>query len=196
MFLVVFVTLAISIIGLFAQVLSLQAAKMNNAQVGLMQTMVMWHQSATTLAANNQATIANPSFTVTSGGCSMTGTSTQSSCGFSSVASSPYFPVGYQSPAYSFNSTAFNSGGQNYVVTYVPKPVGTNDLTTQNGTDIGYTMNDLQRQFARSADINLAYGTVNTLGTLSVQMKNGAAFSYPVPTGIATGSFGIISLAQ
>ena len=49
MFLVVFTTLMISIVGLFAQVQLLQAKRMNNSQVGLMQTMVEWHHAATNL---------------------------------------------------------------------------------------------------------------------------------------------------
>ena len=262
MFLVVFVTVVISIIGVFAQVLSLQSARMNNSQIGLMQTVVAWHYAATNAAYQfkvsgnaflyptgvplqyaNGPFVAPADATNSMNGCMLDSVQHNTkvtsppapidqvrpvscvnplpatSALFSltlatrlppgTLASTPALPPGYQVNPYNFHSIFFKRGGLDYVVTYIPVPaVPTNYLSlpdSSSGAQIGYTIGDLQQQFARVANFSLSYGSVvaavppailATDLTLHVQQKGGAAIDYPIPKSVPLGSFGIISLAQ
>ncbi len=239
MFLVVFVTVVISIIGVLAQVLSLQSARMNNSQIGLMQTLVAWHHSATNAAF--QFTAAGPAMALQYAtaphvgpanatdnvkGCMMDSTPYSTkvaapanlarpvSC-VNPIASALFqltpgttlpngtlaLPPGYQINPYSFHSIFFKRTGLDWVVTYIPVPaVATNYLSLPDAAagnpQIGYTIGDLQRQFARVANYSLSYGFVKPAGNLHVQPKGGTAIDYPIPATVPLNSFAIISLAQ
>ncbi|MGB9151905.1 MAG: hypothetical protein WCD70_02335 [Alphaproteobacteria bacterium] len=200
MFLIVFVTLMISVIGLYAQVLSLQAAKVYNSQVGLMQMMVAWHGGATNLARANAAAIPT-------GGCNLTA-AVSPPCGFGALAAgSPYLPSGYSAQNFSFYSIAYQNGGANYVITFVhdTDTSGNLVLPRTGGTSVGYTMNSLMRQFAHSAPAILTYGSVTSAQTLTIQTPGAkTSTGLPmntmvytnIPTVIPVGSLAIISAAQ
>ncbi len=53
MYLLVMVMFVVSLIGLYAQVLSVQVSRIDRAQVGMMQTLVSWHQAASNFAMMN-----------------------------------------------------------------------------------------------------------------------------------------------
>ncbi len=203
MFLVVFVTLVISIIALFGQVLTLQTAKINAAQIGLMQTMMAWHAGAVAVGK----TILPAS--LTTAGCylnaGLTGvTNCPSSVAIANV------PPGYNFGQFSFNSLAFVTPppAVAYVVTYVGATAATGNLVLPgNGAgafETGYSMKDLSRQFARAVPVYLAYGSVTSSGILTIVAKSGGsatgdtppATTYSIPISIPTGSLAILSVAQ
>lgn len=204
MFLIVFVTLMISIIGLYAQIFSVQANKLYNSQVGLMQTMVTWHGAATNLARANAASIP-------AAGCSLTaGAGLVSACTFGTLsgANLSLLPPNYNIGSFSFYSIAFQSGSIPYVITFVhdTNSAGNTDptknllLPTRLGTEVGYSLNNLMRQFDRAAPTYLTYGTVTASGTLTVLTKTTgiANFPYSIPAApvIPVGSLAVISTAQ
>ena len=209
MFLIVFVTLVISIVGLYAQVLSLQSAKAYNSEAGLMQTMATWHGSAVALA--RAAVAANPA-AITPTPCSITsGAGMVGPCSFgtltSPVANQAYLPPGYNTTNFSFYTIAYQTGvpAVDYVVTFAhdADPLS-GDLylpTISSGNMVGYTMNDLMRQFANSALPYATYGSVNTVGgspILAVTTPGGLTptISYTLPSVIPSGSLALISAAQ
>ena len=207
MFLIAFVTVVISIIGLYAQIISLQTARIYNSQVGLMQTMSVWHSAAVTFARAkaNLGVIPTNAFTPITSFCNMTSPALASPCGFGTLSVPPnsttYLPQGYAIGTFTFYSLAYQIAGVNYVVTFVPDPGGNNYLMlpeVTTGTAVGYTMAGLSRQFARAANPNIMYGVVNASGTLTVLSKGGATFSYAVPPAptLPTGSLAIISVAN
>jgi hypothetical protein len=151
MYLLVFSTLVIALIGLYAQVITAQTARFAGQQTAIAQQMLLWHTVAVSQAKNT-------GITAIATGCSLTlGVTTPALCTGSTGASvyvstfmpttanswggSPYFgttcsgspitppcwtnlPGGYQTNTYSFNSVYFKATNNiNYVITYVVPPI-------------------------------------------------------------------------
>ena len=223
MFLITFVTLIISIIGLYAQVLSLQASKIYKAQNGLMQTMVDWHNSALTLAKNYtpstvpciipsdymqtmQATLSNQPYPITTSTCANVAPPVTTLV-LTPTGATPTLPPGYMTKYFSFYSIVFQSGSIKYLLTYAyytdaaNAPSG-NLYLPANGTagaSVGYSLNSLEQQFARAATVGTLYGKVTGSGILSVLPQTigvtGPMIEYTIPDFhvIPIGSLGIIS---
>jgi hypothetical protein len=181
MFLVVFVTLALSIIGLFAQVVTLQSAQINRSQSALAQTMLTWHAAAIKKALQNQSV-------VTAGNaCLMTSRTAASggenwypppptACGF--TVDSTALPTGYAMTAYSFDSILYKPSTApeiNYVITFVLPPKTNSSVANSsnsyitlpdpysNGPQTSFKLSDLRSQFRRIGAANLSFGTVTTV---------------------------------
>ncbi|MDR3451118.1 MAG: hypothetical protein P4M15_15470 [Alphaproteobacteria bacterium] len=224
MFLVVFVTLALSVMGVFAQVVSLQSAQIANAQTTLADTMETWHSIAL------KQTLVNPPTSFSTTGCSLTpvvtgGNNPLATCSgkIGGIASNltistnttptgtVSLPPGYQS-VYGFYSVVFQSlpfvGAPNavtYVLTYAA-PNSQGQLTLSNGASSGFTTSDLLNQLHRNSSPTLTYGTVQG-GTLTATSKAttvtdaatntvSSTLAYVVPTSIPNGSVAIISTAE
>jgi hypothetical protein len=196
MFLIVFLTLVISIIGLFAQVVTLQAAQMAASQTGLAQTMETWHSVAvgavyTATATAKAKGAAAP--TVSAAGCGVGVGMNGANC----VDMTANLPPG--SPGnYSFSSILFQAPAPltaEYVITYVIP--GTDGYLSANGASTGYTAGALLSQLNRQASL-LTYGTVSASGSLAVAPSStvATALTYPIPASIPIGSIGIISVAD
>lgn len=148
MFLMVYVTLVIGLIGVFSQVYTLQAARMYANQNAVANTMLAWHTVATAYA---EKTI--HSADITASGCDLTHTSVRlpasnpctnnpsgtaaqifvgnskptsiaNYCNGSSVTSNCWVDQSSFSGAQNFNyySIVYQSSGNYYLVTFVPPP--------------------------------------------------------------------------
>jgi hypothetical protein len=147
MYMVVFVTLMVALIGAYAQIYTKQAASGFAQQSGIVNSLVTWHATAMSLAQFYvQPTATNYSATT---GCSLTNgvppTCTGSGGGPAYISQNNYtavnlcsgaqgpacftvLPPGYSS-AYTFYSIAFQSVADNadYVLTFIPPPPATSD---------------------------------------------------------------------
>ena len=209
MFLVVFVTLVISVIGLFVQIYSLQTSRMYNNQTALMQTMQTWHATAAGMGINYPPTNLNGMT-----GCRMTSNASSAlpgcvngTYGTEWVNTNANLPKGYNTASYSFMTVAFQTVAPpapptSYIITYAHDTDATGSLLLpdSSGTSVGFSLHDLGLQFARSPHSNILYGTVTAPGTLYVVTSGGgaaaASLPYTIPTSIPVNSIAVISAAQ
>ncbi len=189
MYLVTFLILILSIIGVYAQTLSVQAARIYANQAGFAHTVLAWHYSAA-----EQARFAGINNGNTNTGCSLTSSLITPAICTSSVAGNPDItvdgtqpgaltacsttptapcwtglPPGYNKSPYTFNSVYYTvQQGQTYVVTYVLKPTisatnpapGFITLPDAGGTQIGFTIDELAKQLKHTNLPVYSYGTV------------------------------------
>ncbi len=221
MFLVVFVTLVISIIGLYAQILSVQTNKIYHAQYGLMQTMITWHSAAVSLVT---PFILNQSLGPLSGnGCQLdkspnllvNGTTNVPVCAETGhnvlvtnppTGTPPVLPNGYQPTPYTFSTIVYQTPApiEDYVITFVyatddNSPTGNILLPGTSGTVVAYSLNSLMQQFAHGAPAYIGYGVVTSLGNLSVSSQSaggGATVNFTIPNVIPVNSIAMISSAN
>jgi hypothetical protein len=222
MFLIVFITLMVSVIGLYAQILSLQTAKIDAAQSAMAQTMITWHAAAVDYVHANITTFTAlaPALPLA---CQLTSTSllyTMSACvpGYTLATVTPaVLPSVYNAAFFPFLTAVFNSNSTIYVVTYITAPSAASggvagnlqlpadpnlSLSATPSVTVGYTINDVMRQFANISANYLAYGTVTTAGTLTIGGRsNGAVaagITFPVPPAsiMPVGAVAIISAAN
>ncbi|MDR3423498.1 MAG: hypothetical protein P4M13_00250 [Alphaproteobacteria bacterium] len=145
MYMLVFVTLMVTVMGAYTQLAALQAGKMSSQQTGAVDAMLAWHTTAVSLAEF----FVKQSSIVTGNGCSLTspGPGGLSTCTKSGGGSSMFvtaggappcsgtqgapcytaLPTGYATSSYAFYSVAFQNAGQYYVLTYVPPPSAGSD---------------------------------------------------------------------
>jgi hypothetical protein len=223
MYLLVFVTLVISLIGLYAQVLTLQSARLAQGQTVVAQAMLRWHSTAISEARYTQIT-PTPGAT----GCDLTspgilGAVCHGARGSSNVSITPpagwagftcsnpltppcytQLPAGYATNTYTFYSIYYIPAGgtQSYVITFIPKPAAANPgfitLPGIGGNPISITMGDLANQLRNSGLNPLFYGTVQggQLRAQSIQKAAGGPFiplNYTTPPAVTNGSIAIIS---
>lgn len=213
MYLLAFITLIIAIVGLHAQVITLQAAKMNKAQNALAQTMVVWHRTAVRLArdtSNLPTNINGATGCVQTTAFNFTGVTLCNTA--ASRVSSSDLPPGYNMTYYTFPTLLFEPDTKSrYVVTFVgyKDSQGLISLPGQVAASktLSYTIGGLLSQLANIKSVSLSYGVVNTSGTLTVipdqatKMQDDTTvgpitiLSFPIPTTIPTGSVGVISSA-
>jgi hypothetical protein len=218
MFLVVFTTLMISIIGLYAQVLSVQSGRIFANQTGLMQTMQTWHAAAvktgyadttvlgTTAGHNYCVLTASSSLTPK---CATAVVTVALGCSTTLATAGACLPTGYNTITYSFASILFvttTAPFTKYVVTYVSDKDanGFLQLPDSNGTTIGFSPATLSGQFKHAAPKDLLYGGVTatadpTINTFNVWIpgNNGVTtLTYALPAAVPAGAFALISAAQ
>lgn len=197
MYLVVFVTLVIGLIGIYAQILSLQAADAASRITVLASNMVIWHGAAVSMA-NAIVTTVTPTVP-----CSLTyvpptgsgwpqciapsgvtyGTVTDSAYSRTTInASGEYvhLPSDFLASQIQFYSVLYReaSNGQFYVATFVTPPVisTTNPapgyLTLPpNNKLISYTVSDLLHQLSIVGIPDYDYGGVRSNGTYAVMQS-------------------------
>jgi hypothetical protein len=218
MFLVVFVTLVISIISLYAQVLGLEAKKIAHSQHGMMQTMLTWHNAAVALV--HPYLVSGATTVITNLPCQVS-KSASVTINFTPVptclitgatklylASTNILPSGYNTTSFTFYSlvaASTTSPSQDYVVTFVHD---TDDHTTtgnlmlpdNSGYSIGYSFQSLSQQFANAAPPNTSFGFVTQSGYLTVNNVGsagaGTQLLYSIPSAIPVGAFAVISAAN
>ncbi|MDP9128270.1 MAG: hypothetical protein M3N08_08445 [Pseudomonadota bacterium] len=191
MYLLVFVTLVIALTGVYAQVLSLQAARLFSHQTTVARALLNWHATAVAQAK----TAVNPTPLPGAAGCDLTvngpvGTLCSGPTGSVTVNGTPTLPncsgtltnvcwnslpPGYQQAPYTFYSVYYQpSPGQSYIITFVPPPAAsaTNPppgFITLPGTgagavaQIGATMSDLFLQIRNSGFATTSYGTITSV---------------------------------
>jgi hypothetical protein len=186
MYLLVFITLVISLIGIYTQVLSLQAARLAAGQSAIAQAMIRWHETAiqqvrtaqiTTIPGTNGCDLTSPGAAGTP--CSsvngpVTVTATFPGAPWQNcppaIAGQPCWnllPPGYQTNFYSFYSIYYQpAAGQNYVITFVQKPAVANPgfIVLPNNpasVTIGINMGDLMNQIRNTGLNPITYGTVS-----------------------------------
>ncbi|MFY9288870.1 MAG: hypothetical protein WAO98_10265 [Alphaproteobacteria bacterium] len=216
MYLLVFVTLVISMIGVYVQVLSLQTARIAAQQNGIAQAMLAWHSAATSMAGSIIRTNNAAYAAVAATGCGLTfnipagatyarcptprngltalnawGTLTDGGTNpnlyniFSTqnTVELVHLPAGYDTRMYQFYSVLYQTGGQNYVATFIPASAAVNQtafLTMARGNMIGLTASDLIQQLQQSGAPRYTYGTVNTAGQMTTALGT-ASVQYTLP---------------
>ncbi len=143
MYMIVFATLMISLISVFAQLYAKQATRTYAQQTGVVDALITWHGGAMDIAQfllprtfptcsmTNNAPLGGLAQCSGSGGgsavISATNSSGHSLCvvGATGVSNAPCYttlPLGYADEIYKFYSVAYSSGGINYVLSFVPQP--------------------------------------------------------------------------
>ena len=223
MYLLAIVTLIVGILSIYAQVLSLQAARIAANQTGFAQTMMEWHGAAVSMASKIISTnqYAGPcSLTFNSaltpcnaptGSGSANGTVTDGGNNLNYIASGElvHLPTGYNAVSYQFYSVLYEDAttSQPYVVTYVGLPTasygagGGGFIKLASGYTTSVSLGDLMHQF-QVADIpTYLYGTVNASGVLQTiaylhnAAGNGVSAVYTIPAaaGVPNGVFAVAS---
>lgn len=150
MYLLVFITLIIGLVGIYAQVVSLEAARIASNMTGLAKNMIIWHSAAISMGAS---IVDTGSFTSASSPCSLTytlptavsvvqcpaplgsgsttGTVTDASGNrnqivnrFSGTPETVHLPSDFDATKTQFYSILYydSSSSQSFVVTFVLKP--------------------------------------------------------------------------
>jgi hypothetical protein len=204
MFLVVFVTLCISIIGLFAQVVSLQAAQMSAGQTILAQSIESWHSSAVRTALASPPT--NYAAKQPLMGCSMAQVTGSYDQHFNACSGGGslygYLPTGYNVGSFTFTSVFFTGASTKYVTT-LAWPDSSGNLHFASGTKspgMGYTASELLKQLKHLPG-NILYGTVTasdaTSSTLAVAANiGGSTVNFTLPPNLPIGTVALISPAN
>lgn len=207
MVLIVFVTVMLSILGLFIQVFSLQTAKLYQSQNVLGQMMVTWHSAAVSFVRNNPPAWA----TYGLNGCSVTATITSLFTAYPGgtapilcssgtlAADGTYLLKSYAIGTYNFYSVAYanTADNHNYVVTFVYSTIGKYITLPDAGstTSIGFTLQDLNAQLNRIAGNNLLYGLTTTRGGaqyIAIPNTNGGG-GYMIPNWIPSNAVAMIT---
>jgi len=194
MYLLTFTLLVIGVLGIYTQVLAVEASRFFQSQVGVLNAMVEWHEAAVSLASNTM----NPATAKVGGidlaGCGLTAglltpckkgvtittlgaptvAVTAGAPGYATRSYStptaaiyPSLPTGYSGKNYQWKSIAFQNTSGYYVITYVDPAAAGAFVTTATGTSLGITEAELFQQ-ARNLNIPLySYGGISG-GVLTV----------------------------
>jgi len=200
MYLLVFVFLMMSIIGLYTELYALQISHMFAKQKGVAEVMQKWHGGAY-LFARTTAAVRNDPAAGTIDGCLLTDTtgipalSAPGSCAATLANNNVNFlPAGYQN-RYKWYSIVYAPGGafgsQRYIITYAP-PSTAGDFTSLIAhPSMGFSPSELLRQIRNSDLTKTSYGIVKGGRLLLPDAPFTAANprpEYPVPetSGIRT----------
>ena len=180
MYLFVFIFILVSVLGLYTQIYTLQAARVFANQRAIGQIMQTWAGSAFDFARTR------PALGTTPAGCSLTtALAVPAACATQMAAAN--LPNGYAFADYSWNSIVFQpAGGPRYVITYVSPPASMADPI--NAPRIGYTVGQLYQQLRNTDLPKIAYGPV--VG--GVVQPRSVGVTFPVPPAVANGSVAII----
>jgi hypothetical protein len=156
MYMIVFVTAVVAVVGVYSQLFMLQALRLYSMQTGIAQTMMTWHAAAVGQATNlispssfstAPCVIGTSPWTYIGGGgllasqCQNTvlggvylqglpASATDACVNNNPRPCTTYLPQGYQTGTYEFYSIVYQDtsagSAQNYVLTFVPPPVQTN----------------------------------------------------------------------
>ncbi len=209
MYLLVFVFLVISLLGVYAQVFAVQSAQMFSSQTAAAQLMMDWHDGAVGLASANVAAYAGQILVTPQNDCSMTLSLTtpatacapQMTTGNTAAdTTASYLPPGYLAgpsvgnPGYQWNSIFFQIPALNhqfYTVTYAAVPA---NLTSPIlSPAVGVSGGDLLKQLGLLGISAFSYGAVSStcvktgvpqcLITVGANTTSGGGFEFPLPPG-------------
>jgi hypothetical protein len=212
MYLLVFTTLIVSLIGLYAQISALETGRMYARQNGIGKAMLLWQTAAMSMAAN---IIKVNGFVPTVGGCSLgddlpvgsparcpkpTGTSelngtvTTGTTINQVYSTTPpvgplpvHLPADYNVGIYRFYSILYHSlAGPNYVVSFLPNTgtgVFLNSAVT--GVTLGITTSDLFQQIRHTGADTATFGSID----ISVPQLLASGSAYPLPGFMNTATY-------
>ncbi len=186
MYLFVFIFILVSVLGLYTQIYTLQAARVFANQRAIGQIMQTWAGSAFALARANPALGAAPG----PPRCSLTpGLTPPAACAMQMAIGN--LPNGYDMATYSWNTIIFRDppATQRFVITYVSPPVSMADPIAQ--PRIGYTVGQIYQQLRNTDLAKISYGPV--VGG-AVQTRGGLNYTLPAAVSalVANGSVAII----
>ena len=220
MYLLVITTLIIGLIGIYAQVLSVQAARIAAGQNGLAITMMTWHAAAVSMAAS---LVDGGQFPAASAPCSLsisyalgfcpspagTGDANGTVTGagptytFNKIANYKtgviepvHLPVGYNASLYQFNSVLYSdpTSSQPYVITFVPQPVPSATNPAPGYLVLNGTMTSFS-MIDLSHQLQVSGLPTASYGTVQGGFVNTSDFQFKLPlgTGIGDGAVAIVS---
>lgn len=207
MYLLVFVFLVISMMGLYAEAIGIQAAHFFASQTGIAQTMLTWHSAAYRTFTANWTSLAG------SVPCQLAhGHAVGSACPTqiqttTTPAASYFLPLGYNM-AYSWSSYVYASGGRRFILTYMSPPSGGSTATPVVAADAvnaatGFSVGEVYAQIENMKIPLVSYGVVQgglfvTRASIADQMQGGkfVPVTFPLPSSITVqeGSIGFISI--
>ena len=220
MYLLVITTLVIGLIGIYAQVLSVQAARFAASQNGLAVAMMTWHAAAVSMAAS---IVDGGQFPAASVPCSLTITYPLAFCpsptgsgdafgtvtgagpaytpnkimNFNTGAYEPvHLPGGYNASLYQFNSVLYlePASNQPYVITFVPQPIP----SAANPAPGYLLLNGTMTSFSisdLSHQLQVSGLPTASYGTVEGGSVNTSDFQFALPagTGIVDGAVAIVT---
>jgi hypothetical protein len=213
MYLLVFVFLMISIIGLYTELYALQVSKMMAREKALGQAMLVWHGGVTAFARTHKGTDPNElgSDSVTAQGCLLTSNPAAAlayqlnSCGSLMEYNDSALPTGYNAD-YKWYSIAYVplGGTQQYVMTFAPPSEAGNLTSPMTLPAIGYSPAEILMQLKNSGAPRTAYGMARDYGMGLVKFDTPDSPAVPMPSYIVpksgmtmnyvpAGSVGLIS---
>jgi len=221
MYLLTFVFLVISILGVYTQVLAIEAARVMANQTNTADQVLAWHSAALSLAQN----VITPT-SVTAAGCNLSTGTVPNDCmqgaTHVTITGGPYM-VGAQAyphlsadyaatgnNSYQWKAIAFQNSGSDYVLTYVepymapmiPTGIPPGFISTATGRQLGLTQADLYQQIKNTGLSLMNYGYVSSAGGAKTLVTTAnfniggtiTPVTYAVPAAAPAGSLGIISV--
>lgn len=214
MYLLVFVLLMLSILGVYTEIYIVQASRLSANQIGVAQAMLDWHGAAVRLVGANSSSIGGSG----ADGCLLTPVQACASgvtaCTPQLTQNSSYLPSGYNYSAYEWCSILYTpnvpvGNKTRYVVTYVSTPASAPSQPGGRGTvdsskpvqspdpTVGYTVGEIYQQLMKTGLVSSAsLSAVDSGGTLTLTASGCTAANCPnflAPTGMPQGSVAIIS---
>jgi hypothetical protein len=193
MYVLVFITLIVALIGLYSQLLINQTANFNANQTTVAGAMTVWHSTAILEAKKtgipapgaggcmltNAIPAGGPAVCASSGNNIYVNPTNPAGTVVCPNAVPPNYcytdlPPGYNIGSFQFYSVFYQVNGQSYVVTFVPPPTapvpGYIVLPGAGGTQVNVTMGTLMSQIKNNntALSPLSYGTVEQPGNILV----------------------------
>lgn len=193
MYLLVFTFFIVALIGIYAEVLGVQAARLAAQQSGIAQTMLTWHNAAVSLAqyvvhpspstpcsltASLNSTVANCTTNIPGNANSKVTVTGGSYTSDGVHYYYPQIPSGYNTTIYQWNSIAYLMPPNNTltVITYIPPnntPPGF--LTLATGSQIGLTASDLLQQLRNVGAPLVSYGYAQGNELITAAMSGGSS---------------------
>lgn len=185
MYLLVFVTLMLSIIGLYAEVYTLQAARIFAGQKAVGEVMILWHNAASKYVKNNLV-----SFPTT---CYVPPVTLPPMLPCAKSMGDPgVLPSGYNDADFRWRTLVYVSGGQKYLYTFVTPPGGNMALPVTTPA-VGFSTSEIFQQVRNTGLDTVVYGMVS--GSNLQARAGDIAVSYPVPAVMQTnGTIAIVSI--
>ncbi|MDD2325762.1 MAG: hypothetical protein PHW63_07165 [Alphaproteobacteria bacterium] len=206
-YLFVFVSLVISVMSIYTEIVSARFAQTSLGQAAIAETMMLWHGAEYAFAKNSviptdsflSGCSLSPTFDV-GNECTDGGTIYQlpdyTLAPLAVYGSRNYLPVGYNY-AIQWYTMFFTNAGYKYILTFM------DPSAANNSRRFGYSVEDVFSQLQNASVPKISYGRIDTgtcLGGAGVEhhlvtneFLNGVQVCYPVPLTVNDGSIGIIS---
>lgn len=211
MYLLVFTFLVVGLLGIYAQVFGVQAARMAAGQHAIADMMMVWHSGQVSLAQSVVSPAPTSACSLTYGLTSVpycttnipgntsnvTLTNSTGNVGsYVNASGSPYphFPSGYRT-AFKWNTVYYpDASGQRYVVTWVPLPASGKASDPVTAPPIGVSVSDLALQLRNAHTPLFGYGTVSGGVLTTGATVSGAPVTYTMPSAVPNGSVAVITI--
>jgi hypothetical protein len=215
MYLLTFVLLLVSVLGLYANVAALQAAKLLEKQEGIARTIQVWHQAAYRFVFDRMKQYPTPTSAyfgnLLPAGCLLNSASgipnEPPECNdgnseplLTDAANVAKYLSDYTLTTYKYNTIIFQPTGDanRYIITFVVPPADNNVTDPVSFPPLGFSASEIQRQMRRT-DISLATRGSVTNACLRIPapcFQSDSNLQFPLPAGgsVIPGAVGLFSI--